>query len=488
MISDQVISVYVENLPARWTQMDAHMVFSKYGDVADVFLPERKPNLVVYLVSFGSTTKETWVESSLTSTRSEWTRHSSGQMLPGREKNTTTSGTKTNPTIHLPTRNKSYVDVASTKAKSTPGTPFPLVTNLTLPTPPTHGTLNWLARCAYGVLKTPMSGEKVHVTFCEHGLNDVIVSQVGGDTIMACFLEEEMMKKFCQANLDWVKQMFYDMNPWKLGDAATTRNCWVAVRGVPPHAWSPAFFQVVIIYVGRFLQLAPDTENRRRLDVAGVYLETKMTERINKELTATIGGEFFTFSLIELPYASLSSHPFKEIVSPSRLVQATTMPRPESSFFGPEFLKGKNIVNDGEADSAEVLTTPDPFGIMAVIEKVNVETKKAGPREVRVNATNQAESLDKSHNFMHASQDTQPIIIQSATILETDTHAVDPIPLANSFGPLVNYEDSEPGQEVHKIGSLNSGHRTISVAASSSFSRPLAVVPRQPPTSETASL
>ncbi|KAJ4825454.1 hypothetical protein Tsubulata_010615 [Turnera subulata] len=37
----KVTSVYVENLPTRWRTTDVHIVFSKFGVVADVFLPEK---------------------------------------------------------------------------------------------------------------------------------------------------------------------------------------------------------------------------------------------------------------------------------------------------------------------------------------------------------------------------------------------------------------------------------------------------------------
>ncbi|KAJ4822273.1 hypothetical protein Tsubulata_006379 [Turnera subulata] len=36
-----IVSIYVENLPNRWTPIDAHLVMSRFGDVMDIFIPQK---------------------------------------------------------------------------------------------------------------------------------------------------------------------------------------------------------------------------------------------------------------------------------------------------------------------------------------------------------------------------------------------------------------------------------------------------------------
>ncbi|KAJ4846438.1 hypothetical protein Tsubulata_037276 [Turnera subulata] len=110
---------------------------------------------------------------------------------------------------------------------------------------PTTETLQWLSRCAVRVLERPGSMESVHLLWTLHGMWDVVVSKMGGDKALVCFLSTKARSQFLQQNHEWVQLWFQSLQPWTTGDRATNQCCWLKIRGLPLNAWCQEFFELV---------------------------------------------------------------------------------------------------------------------------------------------------------------------------------------------------------------------------------------------------
>ncbi|KAJ4828424.1 hypothetical protein Tsubulata_016764 [Turnera subulata] len=104
--------------------------------------------------------------------------------------------------------------------------------------------------------------------FTEYGLVDVKVSQLGVDSVLVNFITAEYMQSFCQDFLTWIKSTFWVLKSWDRGHHKTSRNCWVKVKGIPPQACSNDFCRLAAVIVGRLVEVAPETEQKRRVDFA----------------------------------------------------------------------------------------------------------------------------------------------------------------------------------------------------------------------------
>ncbi|KAJ4842300.1 hypothetical protein Tsubulata_011275 [Turnera subulata] len=74
----------------------------------------------------------------------------------------------------------------------------------------------------------------------------------------------EGLMRFTREPPDWIPLWFKSFTPWRQGDRATCRRCWVTIRGMPLNAWCMEFFQMVGDELGQFLRVDEDTEQRAR--------------------------------------------------------------------------------------------------------------------------------------------------------------------------------------------------------------------------------
>ncbi|KAJ4844149.1 hypothetical protein Tsubulata_020601 [Turnera subulata] len=476
--SQSVTSFYVENLPRRWVPADVYMVLMKYGEVVDVFIPQKESksgrrfgfvrfqnkgdngqilNAINKLEVDGGT-----LRANVARDRNKPINQTHHKQL-NRNHNTAPHNLPTlnptnqpNPSAHSNLPSYGVRSFASAVQGKPTSPVLPIWASNYKPNvsfTPTPDTLGWLARCAFGNLRGPMDSKKVQTVFLEHGFSDVIISQVGGDSVMACFTTTEAMNAFCQSNFDWIQGLFYDFHPWQVGNAASSRSCWVRIIGVPPQAWSQDFFRLITIYVGRMISLAPETENRTRLDAALVYIQTTTRTRVEKEITASIGGIMYSI------YVSESEVPF--IPVSSGLV--STAPDSRSPCPAGQQSDGSSRSNNGKSGGQEGLsavnTSQDQFGIMTVIERMKgKDTIVDRDTEVRYHRDSVASS---SHSGVGFSKSFDGPLTASAGINYAD-HTLQspesrpqvvplhqegimdiPFVLANSFGPLVSYADSE---------------------------------------------
>ncbi|KAJ4830170.1 hypothetical protein Tsubulata_011967 [Turnera subulata] len=118
----------------------------------------------------------------------------------------------------------------------------------------------WLTRCAVGVANGPRKMESICLVWRLHDMDKVEVIDMGGDSFLVCFPSPEKMMQFLQHPPEWVSLWFRLFSPWKSGDKATNRRCWVTVRGVPLNAWCQEFFETVGSEFGQFLRVDEETD------------------------------------------------------------------------------------------------------------------------------------------------------------------------------------------------------------------------------------
>ncbi|KAJ4841099.1 hypothetical protein Tsubulata_044746 [Turnera subulata] len=148
----------------------------------------------------------------------------------------------------------------------------PITTNLTYI--PTSGSVEWLSRCAVGILKKPERIDSAHYVWALHGYGEVQVSDLGGDSILACFPTKSSTDQFFHKTPDWIRLWFTSFKTWKKGDRVENRRCWLTVGGVPLNAWCTEFFSLIASFFGQMVRIARDTDQRRCLDAASVEVLT----------------------------------------------------------------------------------------------------------------------------------------------------------------------------------------------------------------------
>ncbi|KAJ4840697.1 hypothetical protein Tsubulata_044983 [Turnera subulata] len=271
------ISLYIENLAEAWKPVDIHRILSK--GVADV---QRLLNAVNRVqVEKGA------LRANLSKDRMVHKQMKSRKPPASLGSDPRVSGAK------------SFVGTVrgSGPFNATPGqTEIDAVNTFV----PTTETVQWLGRCAVGVLKNPTSMESVHYIWILDGMRNVEVTDMGGDKVLVCFPTKENMTHFLQCNHDWVRLRFDSLVPWCVGDRATNRACWLEVRGLPLMAWAQEFFEIVGSWFGKLIKVHPETVLRKHLGAARLEVLTSNGGVITKVLEVKVMGHTYKIDVTEV--------------------------------------------------------------------------------------------------------------------------------------------------------------------------------------------
>ncbi|KAJ4835156.1 hypothetical protein Tsubulata_009742 [Turnera subulata] len=252
------ISLYIENLAEAWKPVDIHRILSKYSEVIDVYVPWRRNRVgrrfgfvryrrVVDVQRLLNAVNRVQVEKGALRANLAKDRMVHKQMKSRKPPASLGSDPRVSGA-------KSFVDTVrgSGPFNATPGqTEIDAVNTFV----PTTETVQWLGRCAVGVLKNLASMESVHYIWILHGMRNVEVTDMGDDKVLVCFPTKENMTHFLHCNHDWVLLWFDSLEPWCMGDRATNRACWLEVRGLPLMAWAQEFFEIVGSWFGKLIKV-----------------------------------------------------------------------------------------------------------------------------------------------------------------------------------------------------------------------------------------
>ncbi|KAJ4843512.1 hypothetical protein Tsubulata_027105 [Turnera subulata] len=427
-----VTSIYLENLPREWSAIQTYQHLSRLGKVVDVFIPS-KTNRSGYRFGFvrfrsGGDTRRIIADLNKFQVRGGTLR-----AILARDR---THKPKPAPPLQMQKTaqmapDQTFVNVVerSGAAIIAPCQPQPGIVFS-----PTQNTLSWLTRCAFGVLRNPQDTHAILKLFTLHGGPEVNISQVGGDSVLICFPSAASMSQFCQEDLEWVKNCFRCLEPWKQGLDPVNRLCWVTIRGIPLHAWCREFFSLVALFVGDLVAVAEETQNRQRLDYARLQIMTCSPNPITKTVPVTIAGRSFSLFIQESPPCS----------GLGTALAASSLPitSPETSTRrgdGSERIPAGKPFTDDPAELVEesVVESQNPFELKAIIRDCEINGRIL--EENKGVGNNHSIDLDPSP----LSPFSAPRYHYDGDLELVDRGLAKPIKVFNSFGPLVDYVDSE---------------------------------------------
>ncbi|KAJ4841199.1 hypothetical protein Tsubulata_027269 [Turnera subulata] len=442
MENGQVQSLYVENLSLRWTPTDIYRIMSRHGDVVDVYIPNKqsRSGLRFGFVRFQGVRDLQGLLAAVNRVQVE--NGSVKANIARRRSLGLAAGQRSVPQQH-PRSNKRDGRTYATVIRGNRGIPemredqgqgqgFSFI-------PSTDINL-WLSRCAVGIAKDPMKMESIGLLWKLHGITDVEVVDMGGDSVLVCFLTREAMLQFSQEQPDWVPLWFKSFLPWKQGDKATNRRCWLTLRGVPLNAWCHDFFRLIGAEFGELLQLDEETAGRRRLGSARIEILTELETFINKKLQVSIAHQTYTVMVVEdrLPYSDACTLVLSESAMDDRTLDGDS----DGDRSEAERCSRDGKGEDFPADLQD--TTQDPFDIMEILE--NNPGNDGGQINLDI-ATLKSVDLPlvmrrNSGEEFTCSQCNQPLdskLKATTGVLQSSG----PLNLTNNFGPLMDEGEGE---------------------------------------------
>jgi hypothetical protein len=100
-------------------------------------------------------------------------------------------------------------------------------------------------------------------------------------------------------NKDWWGGLLSDVRVWTPNQVGVTKEIWVSIFGVPPHAWGEATFAKLVNSCGVLLEVDAETRNKSRFDVARVKIVAPLCGRIDFSVNLRVQGAKFAVRMVE---------------------------------------------------------------------------------------------------------------------------------------------------------------------------------------------
>ncbi|KAJ4838908.1 hypothetical protein Tsubulata_006781 [Turnera subulata] len=387
----EVISVYVENIPDRWLPTDIHLVMNRYAEVLDVFIPRKKnkSGKRFAFVRFSNNVVIAPIIQRINSMQID-------------SKFLAASVAKSRIVLQRPPVSRAQVPSFSRVSANRPFAEVVRAPQVTQQLPraeckpqdksfsafiPKKGSPEWLDCCAFGVLKSPMPFKSLLNLFPhkESPVTDII--PLGGVSFLFRFQSVAERNALIGCKPDWFTPLFEVFRPWENGDSASNRLCWVLIKGTPPCAWSADFFRFITSSLGSMVDWSFESSSKNRMDVAEVLILTKSTTFINKVLSVQIGNKQFDIGVAESQHDPLDWDR-NVIMNPSSVLSSGNERNSGDVQVGGT-LKDANVSHTATSTQSQSLPqiskqheeadSDDPFNLRPII---NSTTQKVAPPQL----------------------------------------------------------------------------------------------------------
>ncbi|XP_058768565.1 uncharacterized protein LOC131642306 [Vicia villosa] len=156
-----------------------------------------------------------------------------------------------------------------------------------------------LKKAYVGVVKNPGSSYNIQNHFFLEGYFDVKVSPLGPNLCLLESFEDGDVDALVEGGVDWWKQWFTSIKRWQPEDVDEERITWVRCFGIPCHAWSYEFFEVLSSLFGVLVCSDDLTGKKKSYDMARLLVRIPYAAKINNSFKIRINGGCFIIRVLE---------------------------------------------------------------------------------------------------------------------------------------------------------------------------------------------
>ncbi|KAJ4847405.1 hypothetical protein Tsubulata_049351 [Turnera subulata] len=314
----RVITVFLENIPSRWSSIDVYKEMSMCGHVMDIFPGKLSWNGVRYgFVRFEN-------QGTMGEIVEHINRRSNDMLCANLAKKSRILATsnrdpkgkaKVVPTDHHQDRLRALggkmkdgfsfsqaVKLEPSQPKDQNRMVDKVDVNLVFHSP--DECTKKLKACALAVIKDGI----VSYDICKRVRNaidaTVDVKNLGGSYVLIAFESRNTMLACLNAGVLGDLGILDEIKAWDEGDCARNRVVWVNVYRVPPEAWCNEFFRQVTTAFGNYIKLYNSLDGSNDLSVAKVQILTTRKHYLEGCSKVRINGRMFDIRIEEVstPY------------------------------------------------------------------------------------------------------------------------------------------------------------------------------------------
>ena len=159
----------------------------------------------------------------------------------------------------------------------------------------------WLYRSAIAKISSTSSIVRIQDQLRNLGEVHVLVRHMGGDMVVLTFKDlEERESMFNEGKMAWLREWFVESSRWentKLNPCS--RLVWLNCYGIPLHLWNFQTFSEIGKIWGEVIMLAEETLKKLSFAVGKILISTTVMELINKVVGLDNNGSSFQIRVME---------------------------------------------------------------------------------------------------------------------------------------------------------------------------------------------
>lgn len=156
-----------------------------------------------------------------------------------------------------------------------------------------------LKKAYVGVVENVGLSYSMQEIFNTGGYFAICVMPLGAKLCLLEDRDEGEMEALLEEGCDWLQQWFKKIKKWQPSDVDIEQVTWVRCYGVPCHAWSPSFFELIMAMLGKYMCSYDNTKNHTNMDVAQIMVRTKYILVLNETFNVQINEDVFQIKFVE---------------------------------------------------------------------------------------------------------------------------------------------------------------------------------------------
>lgn len=158
---------------------------------------------------------------------------------------------------------------------------------------------SWLEHCYTCMLRTGIDWEEHAEEMISECGNCLTLTYMGDNVVLIQSRMRNNIKELLEDWDEWIRYWFEWVRPWKPIDVCHKRLVWTRWVGVPLHAWSSSFFELVSRKLGSFVKLDERSRNKLRLDFARVLISVPYLDDVNQIISVKVDDRLFSVKILE---------------------------------------------------------------------------------------------------------------------------------------------------------------------------------------------
>lgn len=156
-----------------------------------------------------------------------------------------------------------------------------------------------LSNAYVGHVSKPGDTYVVQKKFHMEGYFNIKATPLGANLVLLEPNDGVDVAKVVEEAKGWVEDWFDEIKAWSPMEIDKERLVWVKCFGIPYHAWSDNFFNMLASCYGVFMYADSCTSNQVCMDVARFLIRTKVQESISTSVKVHINGDLYVIIIIE---------------------------------------------------------------------------------------------------------------------------------------------------------------------------------------------